>query len=276
MPVGAHGPELARKASLPARAHRGGGGARWGEGPGSPSPLRRSPGPRTPLGRSAGFRPAPTKAQVRVSLCARGRWAQEHNAHAAGETGGRRGRLQTGPSPAEAPQRRAPGAAPARGAHLPHLPPPPPAPAHTARSPLPGPARPLAAAAPGPRRSMRSARPPRRPPPRGRCHRRPRHRAAARSEGTMEPPRRSCICMTPRAGPAPRPEQWSPEPESCSLRVAAGLRGPGRQTGPDRGRAGSAGGRGPRPAPSAPSTPFRTLRLRSPLRFLLACRRGGA
>lgn len=28
----------------------------------------------------------------------------------------------------------------------------------------------------------------------------------------MEPPRRSCICMTPRAGPAPRPEQWSPEP----------------------------------------------------------------
>nr|XP_025708898.1 proline-rich protein 2-like [Callorhinus ursinus] len=207
LPVGGHGPEPARKASPPARTRRGGVGARWGEGPGSSSPLRRSPGPRTPLGRSAGFRPARTKAQVRVVLRARGRWAQERDAHAAGAAGGRQGRLQPGPSPAEEPQRRAPGAAPACRAHLPHLPPPPPAPAHPARSPPPGPARPLAAAVTGPRRSMRSARSARRPPPRGRRRRRPRHRATARSEGTMEPPRRSCICMTLRAGPAPRPEQ---------------------------------------------------------------------
>lgn len=94
---------------------------------------------------------APTKAQVRVALRARGRWAQAHDAHEAGAAGGRRGRLQPGPSLAEAPQRRAPGAAPARRAHLPHLPPPPPAPAP--------PTGPLTSAWPGPASRRRGPRP---------------------------------------------------------------------------------------------------------------------
>lgn len=188
--------------SLQATAQKGGSGASLGEGPceapaQTPWALGRIPASRN-KGSGEG---SPRRAA--------GQSAQDHDARAAGAAGGRQGRLQPRRGPAEAMQRRARGRRTCRLPHLPHLPPPPPAPARLVRSPPRRPARPLAAAAPGPRCSMRSARPQRRPPPRG-C-RRPRHRAAARSEGTMEPPSRSCICMTPRAGPAPRPEQWSPE-----------------------------------------------------------------
>lgn len=166
--------------SPPATARSGGGGTRSGKGPGQPRAQKDAEAAHTP--RARGRLPAsPTKAQVRGRPArtgpvrpgprrTRGRWAA--------------GPAPAHPGPAEAPQRRARGRAPARRPHLPHLPPPPPAPPGPLTSARPGPA--LAAVAPGLRRSMRSAHPPRSAPPRGR-RRRPRHRAAARSEGTMEP-----------------------------------------------------------------------------------------
>lgn len=96
----------------------------------------------------------------------------------------------------------------------------------------------------------------------------------------MEPPRCSCICMTPRAGPAPRPEQWSPEPalksewpRACAGQDGGPGGGPGGG-GPGAGRGGRAGWG--RPVLPAPFTPFQTRRLQSHPRFLFALRRGGA
>ena len=66
-----------------------------------------------PRRRSAGFRPAPTKAQVRFAPTRTEPVGPDHDARAAGRAGGLQGRLQPRRGPAEAPQRQAEDAAPA-------------------------------------------------------------------------------------------------------------------------------------------------------------------